>query len=107
MHKQRNVSIAVIFAAFALVSGLMFAGNGVTAQDTGTPDPMEGMEMGADHPGHIHTGTCDEVGDVIYPLNNLVSPDMMGTPEAEMDELSLIHISEPTRRTPISYAVFC
>ena len=22
-------------------------------------------------------------------------------------ELSLIHISEPTRRTPISYAVFC
>src|SRR5664279_2230252 len=23
------------------------------------------------------------------------------------DSLSLIHISEPTRRTPISYAVFC
>ena len=23
------------------------------------------------------------------------------------DNLSLIHISEPTRRTPISYAVFC
>src|SRR5665647_1657031 len=23
------------------------------------------------------------------------------------DKLSLIHISEPTRRTPISYAVFC
>ena len=22
-------------------------------------------------------------------------------------ELSLLHISEPTRRTPISYAVFC
>ena len=25
----------------------------------------------------------------------------------ENDYLSLIHISEPTRRTPISYAVFC
>src|SRR5665647_1059903 len=24
-----------------------------------------------------------------------------------LDDLSLIHISEPTRRTPISYAVFC
>ena len=24
-----------------------------------------------------------------------------------IDKLSLIHISEPTRRTPISYAVFC
>ena len=28
-----------------------------------------------------------------------------GCPDA--DFLSLIHISEPTRRTPISYAVFC
>src|SRR5664279_2640638 len=26
---------------------------------------------------------------------------------AKVDILSLIHISEPTRRTPISYAVFC
>ena len=26
---------------------------------------------------------------------------------AAMQDLSLIHISEPTRRTPISYAVFC
>src|SRR5664279_6326598 len=25
----------------------------------------------------------------------------------ERQDLSLIHISEPTRRTPISYAVFC
>src|SRR5665647_3866510 len=25
----------------------------------------------------------------------------------ELKSLSLIHISEPTRRTPISYAVFC
>src|SRR5665647_2013108 len=27
--------------------------------------------------------------------------------EKEFQGLSLIHISEPTRRTPISYAVFC
>ena len=27
--------------------------------------------------------------------------------ELDIDALSLIHISEPTRRTPISYAVFC
>src|SRR5680860_1283671 len=26
---------------------------------------------------------------------------------APLENLSLIHISEPTRRTPISYAVFC
>ena len=28
-------------------------------------------------------------------------------PDFEHQKLSLIHISEPTRRTPISYAVFC
>src|SRR5665647_612232 len=28
-------------------------------------------------------------------------------PSAGVQYLSLIHISEPTRRTPISYAVFC
>ena len=33
----------------------------------------------------------------------LVSPIKIGSPVL----LSLIHISEPTRRTPISYAVFC
>ena len=30
-----------------------------------------------------------------------------GTIEVTYEDLSLIHISEPTRRTPISYAVFC
>ena len=29
------------------------------------------------------------------------------TPGCTKEALSLIHISEPTRRTPISYAVFC
>src|SRR5665647_3835921 len=35
--------------------------------------------------------------------------DREGVVELYFDEfrLSLIHISEPTRRTPISYAVFC
>ena len=31
----------------------------------------------------------------------------MGDTLVKAADLSLIHISEPTRRTPISYAVFC
>src|SRR5680860_1819693 len=31
----------------------------------------------------------------------------LGCSPATVGKLSLIHISEPTRRTPISYAVFC
>src|SRR5665647_3742274 len=42
----------------------------------------------------------------------LTFPDEVGAPgerrAVELEALlSLIHISEPTRRTPISYAVFC
>src|SRR5664279_6037048 len=32
---------------------------------------------------------------------------LISAAEGEYGFLSLIHISEPTRRTPISYAVFC
>src|SRR5665647_3855192 len=37
---------------------------------------------------------------------SLRSPCCVNLPPTIL-ELSLIHISEPTRRTPISYAVFC
>src|SRR5664279_3878740 len=33
--------------------------------------------------------------------------DINALADQALHELSLIHISEPTRRTPISYAVFC
>ena len=33
--------------------------------------------------------------------------EKMGDKQQKLEQLSLIHISEPTRRTPISYAVFC
>src|SRR5665647_1643754 len=45
-----------------------------------------------------------------YLLSCLGHPDLpLGrvVVEAYGEVLSLIHISEPTRRTPISYAVFC
>src|SRR5664279_53550 len=40
----------------------------------------------------IETGIEDNVEKIYFPADK---------------DLSLIHISEPTRRTPISYAVFC
>src|SRR5664279_5657714 len=40
-------------------------------------------------------------GGTVYP------DDSNGSIDQAVLDLSLIHISEPTRRTPISYAVFC
>src|SRR5664279_6615420 len=52
-----------------------------------------------------------DIADLAEQLTMLVparvpaeTPDDLGKP---IPYLSLIHISEPTRRTPISYAVFC
>ena len=30
------------------------------------------------HPAHIHSGTCDQLGDVVYPLADVRDPDRRG-----------------------------
>src|SRR5680860_815048 len=47
----------------------------------------------------MHDQAHGEVPNRIIEVDNAVVESFLG--------LSLIHISEPTRRTPISYAVFC
>ena len=42
--------------------------------------------------------------NILEEANNIVNNR---SEEKERQYLSLIHISEPTRRTTISYAVFC
>src|SRR5664279_2000996 len=46
---------------------------------------------------------CDVARELIARADVVVENFSAGV----MKKLSLIHISEPTRRTPISYAVFC
>src|SRR5665647_3010900 len=75
----------------------------------GTKYPDEYVMMG----GHLDsydagTGGVDD-GSGITPHMEAARLIMAagGKPERTILVLSLIHISEPTRRTPISYAVFC
>jgi len=37
------------------------------------------------HPAHIHSGTCDQIGDVVFPLNDLQPAPEGGTPQAGGD----------------------
>src|SRR5680860_1644087 len=55
------------------------------------------------HPQRHPVGGHDEHSTVLTGIG--VLRDRSGRPGTDL--LSLIHISEPTRRTPISYAVFC
>lgn len=66
-------AFAGLSAALLLSLGVLLAPNGVSAQD---------MAMAA-HPAHIHSGTCAELGDVVFPLSDVSSAMMMdGTPMA-------------------------
>lgn len=63
-----------IITAFALAAATMLSGP-ATAQEaspTAVIDPEGGGAAEVElHPAHIHAGTCDALGDVVYPLNDL------------------------------------
>jgi hypothetical protein len=69
----------VVIAALALTAGMVMAPRLTTAQDLASPVAGE-----HNHPAHIHTGTCDAVGEVIFPLNNVASASADASPVAEM-----------------------
>ncbi len=75
-------------AVTALV-GLAFGGAVVVAQDApaspgaGSPVATMAATGPVSHPAHIHTGTCDQLGDVVFPLSNVGVPASAdGTPTA-------------------------
>jgi len=90
-HTRRRWTPAASLLAAAAAGAMLVGGFAPTsAQD----------EMQA-HPGHIHEGTCDELGDVVFPLTNVSEMGMMegmmggmmeGTPEADAPPMEM---SEP------------
>jgi hypothetical protein len=60
-------TIATAAGAAALAGMMALGGPAAWAQDA-TP---EAADLLAPRPAHIHTGTCDEVGEVIAPLTDL------------------------------------
>lgn len=81
MH-TRKVSphaASVLATGLVLALGLLLLPSQVRAQDVAD----------VAHPAHIHTGTCAELGDVVFPLADVsadagtpVASHDMGTPEA-------------------------
>lgn len=68
MKIPRLISMA---GSTALIFGLVaFSGPAVLAQDA-TP---EALEASPPRPVHIHTGNCEELGEVVIPLTDLTAP---------------------------------
>lgn len=78
MGKRLFATAASIVAAFALFAGMLASGS--LAQEGGTP---VAIEEDVPRPAHIHAGTCEELGDVVYPLTPLTTAATIpGTPVA-------------------------
>lgn len=74
-----GVPVAILVAATALTAGFGRAG---------------AVHENASLPGHIHSGTCEDLGDVVYPLTNasmmgLMQGMMGGTPEADAEPIDV------------------
>jgi hypothetical protein len=87
MRRWTLLPTAVAAAVLMLAGGFAaFAPASMAQGTTGTPDAMGTPgATGHDHPAHIHGGTCDALGEVVYPLDNLTDADGAGTPAAGMD----------------------
>jgi len=72
MDQRRIAPIALVTAIYLLMAGFF-----VNAGAQGTvATPAAGGQTGeAPHPAHIHTGTCDTLGDVVFPLNDVAAPE--------------------------------
>ncbi len=79
---QRRLMLAGAIATLALPS----LGAGALAQDASASPDIQGQGGAAAtaHPLHIHSGTCDQLGDVVFPLGE-ISTDLMvdGSPAGD------------------------
>jgi hypothetical protein len=73
----------LILAGFVLILGFV----------AGTPSLFAQATPGADtaHPAHIHSGTCAELGDVVFPLEDVSAANVDAAPvaTAEMRDASM------------------
>lgn len=72
-------------ATFFAMIGLLLAGMGTGMAQDATPSAGSHPS----HPAHIHSGTCTELGDVVFPLADLAAPGAMGTPEATPADMGM------------------
>lgn len=78
-------TVATLTASMAVVT---------VAQDA-TPG-TEDMAAGTARPAHIHAGTCESLGDVVFPLNDVTLPGRTMASPAATPDINLVSESTTT-----------
>ena len=83
--KPARVGIFMMALGLASLGGSFMAGSGGQAQEASPP-----------RPSHIHSGDCDEPGEVVQPLNSLTVPvgAVSGNSDAVIAEAAFTSISQ-------------
>jgi hypothetical protein len=68
MGKRVFAPVALVAVAFIFMMSFVLGNGASSAQGTATP---AAGDVEHNHPAHIHSGTCEELGDVVFPLNNV------------------------------------
>lgn len=106
MGKRISASAALIAAAFALVIGFL-AGVPGSASTFASQDTTGGAWPAGPFPAHIHSGTCEELGDVVFPLIDLEPFGIQATPGsvlASTPEPSLV-VATPVGTPEVAHEV--
>jgi hypothetical protein len=72
------------------VDGSGVSGTAVLTEEDGQTTveiELEGAPEGGVHPVHIHAGTCDDLGDVVFPLNDIEEGVSESTVDASIDDI--------------------
>lgn len=77
--------------AAAAIAGMMALGGPAAWAQDATPEAADAL---VPRPVHIHSGSCDELGDVVAPLTDLTAPegDRVGQRRADLAETSFTNV---------------
>ena len=85
MNLRKMIPTSVV-AATGLLAGSMAGAATVGAQGTPEPEVQDATDSLVEivtYPVHIHAGTCDDLGDVVFPLNDLEGAASMGEDDTD------------------------
>jgi len=94
MRRRWFVPTAIFAAVLMVAMSAVLGARTLTAQDAASPEASPSAM--APHPGHIHLGTCDTLGEVVFPLNDAAAPSMDGSPVADASPTAADALASPS-----------